>query len=113
MPPKEYNYKPQEDFPFVAGILLFVASLLALFSYLHVDMPLSILAIVAHVFLLYTTVKRLYSHKIAYTHVAFLIVIASVFQTVVAHVLGVFHLFISLGALALFYKAEQAGVKLS
>ncbi|KAG5361067.1 hypothetical protein CJU89_4172 [Yarrowia sp. B02] len=112
MPPKEYNYKPQEDYPFVAGILIFVSTLLALISYLHLEMPLSILAIVAHAFLLFTTFQRIKKHTVSYQYVYFQVVMVSVFQIAFASVLGFFHLFISLGAVLLMQSADKAGIKI-
>lgn len=108
-----FSYKPQEEYPFVAGILTVVATLLAIIAYLHVDMPLSILAIVAHAFLLFTTWRKLKRGTVRFAYVYFQVVMVSVFQIVFAHVLGFFHLFIALGAVWMLQQAEVAGIKMS
>ncbi|KAG5368709.1 hypothetical protein CJU90_0931 [Yarrowia sp. C11] len=112
MPPKQFNYRPQDDYPFVAAILMFVATLLAIISYLHVDMPLSGLAMLAHAFVLYTTWQKLKTGRATFAYVYFQVVLVSVFQIVFAHVLGFFHLFITLGAVWLLQQADTAGVKI-
>lgn len=113
MPPKQFNYKPEDEYPFVAAILLFVSTLLAVISYLHVKMPLSILAIIAHAFLLFTTWQKLKKGVVSFKYVYFQVVMVSVFQIVFASVLGFFHLFISLGAVFLLQKADQSGIKMN
>lgn len=109
----DFSYKPQEEYPFVAGILTVVATLLAIIAYLHVDMPLSILAIVAHAFLLFTTWQKLKKGTVRFAYVYFQVVMVSVFQIVFAHVLGFFHLFISLGAVWMLQQADVEGIKMS
>ncbi|RDW26344.1 hypothetical protein B0I71DRAFT_152539 [Yarrowia lipolytica] len=89
-----------------------VSTLLAVISYLHIEMPLSILALVAHAFLLLTTWQKLNKKTVSFPYVYFQVVMVSVFQIVFAHVLGFFHLFISLGAVWLLQQAEVAGVKI-